>query len=56
MKASRMMEEIRKIRDENSLRHLTMTHEEIAKEHNDAIQWLAAKLGKPLEVVTVANA
>ena len=55
MKVSSMMDEIRKIRDENSLRHLSMTNEEISKEHNEAIKWLATKLGKPIDVVTTAN-
>ena len=50
-----MMDEIRKIRDENSLRHLNMTNEDIAKEHSEAIEWLATKLGKPIDVVTIAN-
>jgi hypothetical protein len=50
-----MMDEIRKIRDENSLRHLNMTTEEISKEHNEAIKWLAEKLGKSIDVVTIAN-
>jgi hypothetical protein len=51
MRVSSMMDEIRKIRDENSLRHPNMTNEEISKEHNEAIEWLAAKLGKPIDVV-----
>jgi len=55
MSVSSMMDEIRKIRDENSLRHLNMTNEEISKEHNEAIEWLAAKLGKPIDVVTIAT-
>jgi len=55
MKISSMMDEIRKIRDENSLRHLNMTNEDIAKEHSEAIEWLAVKLGKPIDVVTIAN-
>jgi len=55
MKVSSMMDEIRKIRDENSLRHLNMSNEELAKEHNEAIEWLVAKLGKPIDVVTTTN-
>ena len=55
MKVSSMMDEIRKIRDENSLCHLKMTNEDIAKEHNEAIEWLATKLGKPIDVVSIIN-
>ena len=55
MRVSSMMDEIRKIRDENSSRHLNMTNEEISKEHNEAVKWLVAKLGKPINVVTAAN-
>jgi hypothetical protein len=50
-----MMDEMRKLRDENSLRHLNMTDEEISKEHSEAIEWLAAKLGKPVDVVTIVS-
>ena len=53
MRTSNMMDEVRRIRDENSLRHLNMTNEEISKEHNEAIEWLAEKLGKPIDVVAI---
>jgi SH3-like domain-containing protein len=55
MKTSKVMDEIRKIRDENSMRHLTMTNEEISKEHSEAVEWFIAKLGKPIEIVTATN-
>ena len=48
MKTSIVMDELRKIRDENSLRHLGMSNEEISKEHNDAIEWFISRLGKPI--------
>jgi len=38
MKESTAMLEIRKIRDENSQRHLNMTPEEIAEEMNESVE------------------
>jgi len=29
------------------------TNEELAKEHSEAIKWLSAKLGRPVDVVTI---
>jgi len=55
MKTSRAMDEIRKIRDENSLRHLNMSDEEISNEHREATEWLAARLGRPVDVVAIQN-
>jgi hypothetical protein len=55
MRVSSMMDEIRKIRNENSLHHLNMTDEELAKERNETIEWLVAKLDKPIDVVTTVN-
>ena len=52
MKTSIAMDEIRKIRDENSLRHLSMTDEEISKEYKEALEWFSAKIGRPLETLT----
>ncbi len=52
MSTSVAMQEIRKIRDENSLRHLNMTLEERKKEAEEAIDWLATALGKPIRVVS----
>jgi hypothetical protein len=43
------MDELRKIRDENSLRHQNMTNEEIMKEHNADIKWFISKFNKPIE-------
>ena len=51
MKTSVVMDELRKIRDDNSLRHLSMSDEEISKEHNDAVEWFRAKLEKSVEIV-----
>jgi len=55
MKTSIVMDELRKIRDENSLRHLDMSNEEISKEHKDALKWFISRLGKPVEIVKRSN-
>jgi len=55
MKTSIVMDELRKIRDDNSLRHLNMSDEEISKEHNDAVEWFRAKLEKSVEIVGKAE-
>ena len=55
MKTSIVMDELRKIRDENSLRHLGMSNEEISKEHNDAVEWFISRLGKPISHVSKAK-
>ena len=54
MKISAAMEEIRKIRDENSLRHMNMTDEEISKEYKEAMEWFSEKMGRPLEMLTAS--
>ena len=51
MKVSESMTEVRKIRDENSLRRLNMTKEERRKESEQALAWLSEKMNKPLLVV-----
>ena len=56
MKTSIAMDEIRKIRDENSLRHLGMTDEEISKEYKEALEWFSAKIGRPLEMLIAPTA
>ena len=45
------MDELRKIRDENSLRHLSQTPEEFSKEMKDSVSWFIKALGKPIEIV-----
>jgi len=55
MKTSIVMDELRKIRDDNSLRHLSMSDEEISKEHNDAVEWFRAKFEKSVEIVGKAE-
>ena len=51
MKVSESMTEIRKIRDNNSLRRMTMTKEERRNESEQALAWLSEKLNKPLKTV-----
>jgi len=51
MKVSESMTEIRKIRDGNSLRRMSMTKEERRKESEKALAWLSAKINKPLKTV-----
>ena len=50
MKVSESMTEIRKIRDENSLRRMSMTKEERRKESEQALAWLSEKINKPLKI------
>ncbi|MDR0492859.1 MAG: hypothetical protein LBH74_04375 [Nitrososphaerota archaeon] len=56
MKTSVAMQEIRKIRDEQSLRRLNTTPEERAKESEQALVWLSKELKKPLKVVESCQA
>jgi hypothetical protein len=51
MKTSKAMDEIRKIRDENSLRHLSQTPEEFSKEMEESVNWFIKALGKPVKVI-----
>ena len=55
MKTSMVMVELRKIRDESSLRHDGMTNEEISKEHSEAVDWFISKFNKPIEIVKLSN-
>ena len=50
MKVSESMTEIRKIRDDNSLRRMSMTKEERRKESEQALAWLSEKTKKPLKI------
>ena len=49
MKVSESMTELRKIRDDNSLRRMTMTKEERRNESENALAWLSKKFNKPLK-------
>ena len=52
MKTSVAMDEIRKIRDENSLRHLNMTSGEISREFDESIKIFVERLGKDIKIVS----
>jgi len=45
------MDEIRKIRDENSLKYLSQTSEERERERQKSLEWFVKAIGKPVEVV-----
>ena len=55
MKESSAMLEIRKIRDENSLRHMNMTNEELDKEFDGVVQRFMQKLGRDVKTVSKAT-
>jgi len=55
MQTSKVMDELREIRDTNSLRHLSQTPEEFSKEMKDSVDWFIEALGKPVKIVGNAN-
>jgi len=52
MKESAAMLEIRKIKDENSLRYLKMSPEEIAKEFDESTKRFIRQIGRDIKVVS----
>ena len=52
MKTSTAMDEIRRIRDENSLRRLSQTPEERKRELDESVKWFVTAIGKPVTIVT----
>ena len=52
MKESAAMLEIRKIRDENSLRYSEMTSEELDKEFDESVKRFIKRLGKDVPIVS----
>ncbi|MCL2528578.1 MAG: hypothetical protein FWE42_09200 [Defluviitaleaceae bacterium] len=54
MQTSKVMDELRKIREENSHRHISQTPEEFSKEMNASISWFIEALGKPIKIVDKA--
>jgi len=52
---SAAMLEIREIRDKNSLRHLNMTSDEIAKEYEESTKRFMERMGKDIKIVSLAN-
>jgi len=55
MNESNAMREIRRIRDENSLRHLSMNDEEIKREMEGSVDWFMKAIGKPVPVVSAPS-
>ena len=54
MSESNAMLEIRRIRDENSLRHLSMSDEELSKEMENSVAWFLDAIGKPVLVISTS--
>ena len=52
---SKIMKELRKIRDENSLKRLAMTDEEIKKEEEEVIKWFLDATGKDKSMIVEAT-
>ncbi len=52
MKTSVAMQEIRKIRDENSSRHINMTSEELSKEFDESVEKFMKALGREVRVIS----
>ncbi len=55
MKESVVMHDLRKIRDENSLRYLSQTPEERSNELKKSIELFIEMLGKPVKIVNSDN-
>jgi hypothetical protein len=56
MSESSAMLEIRKIRDKNSMRHLSMTPDELVKEFDEAAKRFIKRMNKDVEIVTLPAA
>ena len=52
MRESAAMTEIRKIRDKNSLRHLNMSSDEIAKEYAESVKKFMEHIGRDIKIVS----
>jgi hypothetical protein len=52
MRTSSAMSEIRRIRDENSLRHQKMTSEELTKEFEESTKRFIRLLGRDVDIVS----
>lgn len=55
MKTSVVMDDIRKIRDENSLKYLSQSSEEREIEKQKSLEWFIKAIGKPIEIVGKAE-
>ena len=52
MSDSVTMLEIRKIKEENSLRYLQMTTEEMDKEFDESVKWFIERLGRNVPIAS----
>ena len=52
MNESDAMREIRNIRDESSLRRLSMSREEISEEMNRSVEWFLKEMGRPVPMIS----
>jgi len=52
MSESSAMTEIRRIRDENSLRHLSMSKEAVNEELDKSVDWFLKAIGKTVPVIS----
>jgi hypothetical protein len=50
VKTSIAMDDIRKIRDENSRKYLTQSPEERKRENQKSLEWFIKAIGKPVEI------
>jgi len=55
MNESTAMLEIRKIKDENSLRYLKMSPDELSKEFEETTKRFMERMGKNIRIVSSAN-
>jgi len=51
VKTGATMDDIRKIRDENSLKYLSQSSEERERERQKSLEWFIEAIGKPVEIV-----
>jgi len=56
VKESVAMLEIREIRDRNSLRHSSMTSDEITKEYDESIKKFIDKMGVEIKIASLSSA
>ena len=55
VKTSIEMDDIRKIRDENSLKYLSQSPEEREEEKQKSLEWFIKAIGRPIEIARRAE-
>jgi hypothetical protein len=48
------MDDIRKIRDENSLKYLSQSSEEREEEKQKSLEWFINAIGKPVQITGIS--